>query len=146
MPGPIHGGALYVQQWAPGAGVANTSQDTTVGDFSEDMVVVGIIRASGNGSANSDINVRIGKAGSRAKYDVVPWVYTNSPVFNPANAGGLVEFGIYLPAGESCYVEVRHRATDEIVWNFIVAPPPVTDRQIRQLSQALQEMSVKKSK
>lgn len=139
MPGPLHGGVLYAEQWNPGAGVAGTTQRwDNLGDFSEDMILVGLYIQEGTGAVTSSGKLFIGKSGSGSKYTVIDDVFTNSPLFNPALAGNRVELGVYLPAGENAVFEVRHTGTDALKWLALWAPPPVTRQGVQDIIGAIQ--------
>lgn len=137
MPGPIHGGILYAEQWAPGAGVAGVDQRHEIGDFSEDMVIVGVYIQEGTGAVTSRASLLMAKSGSRSKYSVFSRIFTNSPLFNPALAGNRIELGVYLPAHEQAILEITHTGTDTLKWLILVAPPPVSDRQLASMLEQL---------
>lgn len=127
MPGPLHGGITYAQQWNPGAGVAGATQRwENLGQFSEDMVLVGLYIQEGTGAITSTGKLFMGKSGSGAKYTAIEDVFTNSPLFNAALAGGRIELGLYVPGGEQVVFEVHHTGTDALKWLALWAPPPVT--------------------
>jgi hypothetical protein len=138
MPGPLHGGILRAEQWNPGAGVAGTPQRREIGSFSEDMVLVGLYIQEGTGAVTSTGKLYLGKSGSGAKYTVIDEVFTNSPLYNAALAGGRVELGVYIPAGEQCIFEVNHTGTDALKWLILLAPPPVTRQGVESIIRALQ--------
>ncbi|GAF83597.1 unnamed protein product [marine sediment metagenome] len=137
MPGPIHGGIMWADQWRPGAGVAGVEQRLEIGDFAEDMVVVGIYLDHGTGAITSTAKLEMAKAGSRNKYSVYSDIFTLSHLFDPDTEGGKFELGVYLPAGEQCVFTVQHTGTDALKWLVVVAPPPVADRKLASMVAAL---------
>lgn len=137
MPGPLHGGVLRAEQWNPGAGVAGLTQRREIGSFSEDMVLVGLYIQEGTGAVTSTGKLFLGKSGSGAKYTVIEDIFTNSPLYNAALAGGRIELGVYIPAGEQCVFEVHHTGTDALKWLILLAPPPVTRQGVQDVIAAV---------
>lgn len=140
MPGPAHGGILYAHQWRPGAGVAGTTQDTDLGDFNQDMILIGIELDCGVvGTLNSEAMLELSKPGSRSKYNVFPYIFTLSNLFNAGLVGGFRrELGVLIPKGERLKFTVRHAGTDNLKWLFTYAPPPLDDRD---LARALSDLA-----
>jgi len=138
MPGPLHGGILYARPWYPGAGAAGVPQRTEIGTFSEDMVLVGIYRDYDYaGAVDAIARCYVGKSGSGSKYNVIEPTYSSSNLFDADLAGGRIELGVFIPAGEKVVFEVAHTGTTKIDWLFLVAPPPVTREGVAKVIDAL---------
>jgi len=129
MPGPVHGGTIRVDRFAPGAGVAARVDDFDLSDFGSDVIITSILLDSGTGAVTSLVSLFLSLAQSANKYYVFRDVPSSSHLFIPTDP--VRELGIIIPAGATAKMQVVHTGTDNLVWLVEYAAPSLTVSEAR---------------
>lgn len=140
MPGPAHGGILHVVGFEPGAGAAGEEHTILLGDYAEDMVLIGAYRDVGDaGGAAGEVTMTIVRSADRSKYAICSSLRSDSDLFSPRLAGGRIELGVPVPAGDQVKFTVRYSGALTVKWFFVFAPPPLSDVQVLRTLQEAQQ-------
>jgi len=129
MPGPVHGGIVRVDRFAPGAGVVGEEDRFDLSDFGSDVLITSIILDAGTGATTSLVSLFMSLARSADKFYVFRDIPSSSHLFIPGDP--IREFGILLPAGATAKMTVRHAGTDNLVWLVQYAAPSLTVSEAR---------------
>lgn len=131
----IHSGIVRVESWRPGSKGAGDTAKYDVGDFAEDVILVGIIRDPDSDTGDPDITATLtapSPSGKRAILDALP---TDTVLFDGGLQGGGIELNIPIPAQTKFKFELKWAGTAAVGLLFLFGAPVISYDQFAALTE-----------
>lgn len=130
----IHSGVVRIESWRPGSKDAGASDDYEIGNFAEDVILIGLYRDPETGTGSASITVTLeapSPAGKRSIFDSIP---EDSLLF-AADAQGYPELNIPIPAKESFKLSLEWAGTATAGFLLLFGAPIISYDQFAALTQ-----------
>ena len=137
----IHSGLVRIESWRPGSKGAGESATYELGNFSEDVILVGILRDPDSDAGSTSITATVEAPSPSGKRSIMPDIPTDSIIFDGGLDGGSLEMNIPIPAREKFKLKLDWAGTASVGFILLFGAPLVNFDQYSAMASKLQPTS-----
>ena len=122
----IHSGIIRIEGYRSGTKNAGDTDQIKLGDFSEDSILVAIVRDPDSDAGSSSISMKLEVPIPEGKRTVIDDILSDSILFDGGLDGGRIELNLPIPAQNDFKLKFKWGGTASIGLLFLYGAPLIS--------------------